>query len=185
VRILVLGGSLRAKSTNAALARAVGSVAAADTTADVFDRLGEIPPFSTDIGDDDAPPAVTDLRARIAAADGVVVSTPEYAHGVPGVVKNALDWLVGSGELADKPTALVSSSPDSAGGVRAMAALAVTLTVMGVRLVDIVTVPLLRTRLDAGGELADPSTRRKLASALESIREGVAATTADSPLRLG
>lgn len=174
MRILVIAGSLRTKSTNSALVRAVGAVADPDTTVDVFDTLGTVDPFSPEVGDDEAPAAVADLRARVGAADGVVVSTPEYAHGAPGVVKNALDWLVGSGELTGKPVVVVSSSPDPAGGIRALASLAITLTVMGVRLVDTVVVPFLRTKLDEGGELADPSTRRKLASALDSIREGMA-----------
>jgi chromate reductase, NAD(P)H dehydrogenase (quinone) len=171
MRILVVGGSLRVRSTNAALVRAVVDLATPDTTVDVYGRLAEIPSFSPDIPDDDAPEPVTELRALVAAADGVVVSTPEYAHGAPGALKNALDWLVGSGEAAAKPFVVVSSSPDPNGGIRALTALATTLTVMGGQLADLVTVPMLRTKLGADGELADPGTRRKLASALESLRE--------------
>ena len=71
----------------------------------IYDRLGELPHFNPDLDDDDCRTIVTDWRDRLKECDGVLFCTPEYAHGVPGVLKNALDWIVSSGEFMYKPTA--------------------------------------------------------------------------------
>ncbi len=67
-------------------------------------------------------------------ADGIIISTPEYAFGVPGVLKNALDWLVSSGELNEKPVVAISASPLSSGGDKAMASLLLTLKALGTKM---------------------------------------------------
>ncbi len=76
----------------------------------IYRGLAELPPFNPDLEGDGTPDAVTRSRARLQACDAVLISSPEYAHGVPGVVKNALGWVVGSGELVDKPIALINAS---------------------------------------------------------------------------
>ena len=94
------------------------------------------------------------LRAALTAADAVVISTPEYAFGVPGVLKNALDWTVASGDFAGKPTAAISSSPSDLGGDKAYASLLLTLGAMQARLPTNggLVVPLVRKKLDAGDD---------------------------------
>jgi len=132
MRILAISGSLRAASSNTALVHAVAALAADFVEIDVYDGLADIPPFNPDIADVDTPGAVVAFRRRLDRADAVLISSPEYAHGVPGVLKNALDWIVGSGELLDKPIGLVNASPRA---TFAYAALAETLTVMSGRLI--------------------------------------------------
>jgi chromate reductase, NAD(P)H dehydrogenase (quinone) len=107
VRVLLVTGSTRAGSTNTAALRTAAAADVPGVAAAVWERLVELPAFVP--GDDDAEPhpALTDLRERIAAAGAVVFSTPEYAGTLPGSLKNALDWLVGSGELYGKPVAWV------------------------------------------------------------------------------
>lgn len=80
-----------------------------------YTELAALPAFSPDLeeGDNPVPPAVAHWRAALARADAVLFSSPEYAHGVPGVFKNALDWVVGSGELVDKRVGLLSASAAS------------------------------------------------------------------------
>ncbi|MCE0445230.1 NAD(P)H-dependent oxidoreductase, partial [Streptomyces tricolor] len=78
---------------------------------------------------------MAELRAAVGAADALLIVTPEYAHGTSGVLKNALEWLVGGGEIAAKPVALASASPAITGGDRARAWLAETLTVMGAQVI--------------------------------------------------
>ncbi|MCX6614342.1 MAG: NAD(P)H-dependent oxidoreductase [Acidobacteria bacterium] len=73
----------------------------------MFEGLGELPHFNPDLDVEPFPQAVLRWREALTAADGVVISSPEYAHGVPGVLKNALDWVVGSGEFMYKPVVLV------------------------------------------------------------------------------
>jgi len=77
----------------------------------VYAGLANLPHFTPDL-DNDAPGAVNDFRSQLTKSAGVIISSPEYAHGVPGVLKNALDWLVASGELYEKPVALFSASPN-------------------------------------------------------------------------
>jgi NAD(P)H-dependent FMN reductase len=102
-------------------------------------------------------------REALRAADGVLISTPEYAHGMPGALKNALDWVVGSGELVGKRTVLVSASPGITGGVRAQVQLVQVLSAMDVPVIETFTVPLVRQRLE------DPATLRRLADALAAL----------------
>src|SRR5690349_3915443 len=105
IQILAISGSLRAASSNTTVLRALAALALAGVAITLYDRLGELPYFNPDLDrEGDTPPAVVaDLRARIARADALLISSPEYAHGVPGVLKNALDWLVSSLEFPGKP----------------------------------------------------------------------------------
>jgi len=104
------------------------------------EHLGDLPHFNPDL-EANEPAAVTAFRARIKAADGLLFCSPEYAHGVPGVLKNALDWLVGGSEFVDKPVAVLNSSPR---GMYADASLRETLRVMSGKLVEeaSITIPM-------------------------------------------
>src|SRR4051812_32105445 len=93
MKLLALCGSLRAASINAALLRAFARVAPAGVEVSIFPSLGALALFSPDL-EADPPPAVRALHAAVAEADGLVIASPEYAHGVSGTIKNALDWLV-------------------------------------------------------------------------------------------
>src|SRR3954470_24143764 len=93
--ILGISGSLRTGSSNTALLRAARVMLPEAVEFTLFDGLGEIPAFNPDIADEATPASVVALRKQVIAADGVLFSSPEYAHGVPGSLKNALDWLVG------------------------------------------------------------------------------------------
>lgn len=123
---LVLGicGSLRRGSFNAALLDLAQSVGTR-TTVVGGDLAGRLPLFNPDVENDEDswPEAVREFRELAERAEGVIIATPEYAHGPAGVTKNAIDWLVGSGGLVGRPTLLVSASPGQAGGMRAHAPL--------------------------------------------------------------
>ncbi|MGF6231050.1 NAD(P)H-dependent FMN reductase [Inquilinus ginsengisoli] len=110
VKILAISGSLRAGSSNTALLHAMAALAPAGVEVSVYGGLADLPHFNPDL-DPESIPAVADFRALLAAADGVLISSPEYAHGVAGVMKNALDWVVATGEFVDKPVALINASP--------------------------------------------------------------------------
>jgi chromate reductase, NAD(P)H dehydrogenase (quinone) len=114
-RVLTVSGSLRASSTNGVLLRAAELIAPAGVTVTSYSGLAAIPAFSPDLDDEGAiPPApVAHWRTALADADSVLFSSPEYAHGIPGALKNALDWLVGSGELVNKPVGVLSASSAS------------------------------------------------------------------------
>jgi NAD(P)H-dependent FMN reductase len=114
VTIVSISGSLKESSANSALVRAMAT--ARPEALEVWDGLGDLPHFTPD---DDGGAPVASLRAAVAQADAVLVATPEYAGGMPGALKNGLDWLVGTGELYDKPVAIVSAAPSPERGVNA------------------------------------------------------------------
>jgi NAD(P)H-dependent FMN reductase len=130
-RIVAISGSLRAASSNSALLRVAARLAPADVQVELFNGIAGLPHFTPDL-DDNAPTAVIDFRKRIDAADGLIIASPEYAHGVPGAMKNALDWLVGGSEIVNKPVALINAAPRA---THAYAALTEILTVMSATLV--------------------------------------------------
>jgi NAD(P)H-dependent FMN reductase len=176
MRILAVSGSLRATSSNAALLRAAARDAPPGVEVILYESLGALPPFSPDLDVDPLPGAVADLRARIAAADALMICSPEYAHGMPGSLKNALDWLVSALEALGKPVLLVSASPG--GAAHAHAQLAEVLRTMNLALVDGGAHVFTRARLDASGEVADPEIRAIIASGVAALARAVAASTA-------
>ena len=104
---LAISGSLRAASSNSALLQAAATLAPADVTVEIYDGMGALPHFNPDDDNEAVPTAVVDFRARVVAADALIICTPEYVHGLPGSFKNLLDWLVSGGELWDKPVIII------------------------------------------------------------------------------
>jgi chromate reductase, NAD(P)H dehydrogenase (quinone) len=109
MHILALSGSLRQASINSALLRAAVRFAPSGASVTVFNGLGRLPLFNPDL---EGRPARTVIRfrARVAAADALLIASPEYAHGVTGTIKNALDWLVSFEPFACKPVAVLNAS---------------------------------------------------------------------------
>ena len=170
VRLLAISGSLRSASSNSAVVQAAAALSAADVEITVYRGLADLPPFNPDLDGDSPAAAVVEFRSALEACDAVLISSPEYAHGVPGVLKNALDWVVGSVELFDKPVALLNASPHSK---YAQASLTETLTVMSARPIPeaSITVPLAGRKLDASGILADEDLSTALRSAIGSLAD--------------
>lgn len=130
IHILGISGSLRADSTNTIILKTLVSLLPSDISFEIFQGLDEIAHFGPGLADT---AAVTRFKAAIQAADAVVICTPEYAFGVPGTLKNALDWTVGTGDLNDKPISAISASPLNSGGNHALTSLLLTLTALGTR----------------------------------------------------
>ena len=166
MNILAISGSLRATSLNTAVLQAAGRLAPAGVTIEMFEGIGNLPFFNSDLDGDRLPREVAEFRAAIGAADGLLISSPEYARGVAGVMKNALDWLVGSFEFPDKPVALINTSPRA---THALAALVITLETMSARLVKdaSITLPLPGTLNDADSIAANAEFAGPLRSALD------------------
>jgi chromate reductase, NAD(P)H dehydrogenase (quinone) len=173
VRILAVSGSLRTASSNTGVVRAAASLAPDGVKVRIFDALADIPHFNPDLDGDNPPPAVARFRAELNACDAVLISSPEYAHGVPGTLKNALDWVVGSGELIAKPLALINASPRS---THAQASLTETLTTMSATVIAdaSITLPLSGRSLDAHGIAADPDLAGALRLAVAALARAAA-----------
>ncbi|WP_446900706.1 NADPH-dependent FMN reductase [Burkholderia sp. YIM B11467] len=177
IDIVALCGSLRSQSYNAALLDAAAHVAPRGMRITRFDRLGEFPLFNPD-AEFPSPAAVRDLIDRLNAADGVLIASPEYAHGVTGVMKNSLDWVVGCEAIVHKPVAVLNASPRA---THANAALRETLSVMSARIIEpaSITLPILGSQLDAAGIAAHPPFASVLAEALQAL--GAAITEGEPP----
>ena len=172
MRILGIVGSLRAGSSNAAILRAAAQLAPAGVTIDLYEGLGGLPHFNPDLDGEGAvpPPPVATLRERAAAAGAILVCSPEYAHGVPGSLKNALDWLVSTADLIEKRVGVVTAGPG--GGALANAQLVETLRTMSWTVVEgaCLRLSLSRASFDAHGDIIDKGV-------LDSLRDAVAALT--------
>lgn len=132
--IVGIAGSLREESYNAALLRAARSAAPAALGIDIAD-IERIPLYNQDLDEDDLrPQPVEDLKSRIGRADGVLIASPEYNYGVPGVLKNAIDWVSRPGfasPFADKPVGIIGASAGKGGTMRAQEHLKLHLLGMG------------------------------------------------------
>jgi NAD(P)H-dependent FMN reductase len=173
-RVLAVSGSLRAKSINTAVLLAAQALAPADLTLTLWRGLGDLPHFNPDLDTATPPAAVVAWREAVAAADALLLCTPEYAHGVPGVLKNALDWLVSYEPFLNQPVAIINARP---GATVALASLRGTLSVMNARLLDdaSVTLPLTSNSLDAHALLLLPAVRERLVTSLGALRAALRA----------
>ncbi len=110
MKILAISGSVRRHSTNTALLRALQAIAPTGMALEVYTGIGDLPVFSPDLEGADEPGSVTDFKAAVAQSDGMLVCSPEYVRGIPGGLKNAIDWLVSGDQIVGRPIALVHAS---------------------------------------------------------------------------
>jgi NAD(P)H-dependent FMN reductase len=166
--VLAFCGSLRAGSLNRGLLRLAQRVA--PELQFVGEQLvGQLPLFNPDL-DRDPPASVLEFRQLARAARAVVAASPEYVLGPSGVTKNAFDWLSGYGALDDKPVLLMSASAGHTGGLRGLVGLFSTVQALGGVLVDPVSVSLAASRLDADGNVFDPTVYQRVEFALDEVR---------------
>lgn len=166
--ILAISGSLRAGSSNTKLLRAAARVAPAGVDVRIYDRLAELPHFNPDVEEVDCPAIARELRELLRASAALLICTPEYAHGVPGVLKNALDWLVGSDATIDKPAGVINASARSH---HADDSVKEVLRTMGFRLLPAasVTISLDGRKLDVDEMAGDAAIARALRDALAAL----------------
>lgn len=129
--ILAISGSTRNSSTNLNLILAIRDLYNDRLDISVYNELAALPQFNPDLDNDHPPAGISAFREKLQEAEGVLICTPEYAMGVPGSLKNALDWVVSSGEFTKKPTALITASTSGQKGHRSLLE---TLTVIDVRM---------------------------------------------------
>lgn len=166
VRLLGVAGSVRKASYNRALLRALAEVLPATATLELFDGLAALPTFDPDQRHE--PPPVVAWKQALAAADGVVIATPEYNYSITGVLKNAIDWASRpppTSPLRGKPVGIMSAATGISGGMRAQYHLRQILvfTDSPAMLQPEVIIPRAQERFDTDGRLTDDSTRELLA----------------------
>jgi NAD(P)H-dependent FMN reductase len=181
MKLLGLSGSLRRVSTNTALLRALADNAPAGVTLEISGLIGELPIFSPDREGELTPPAVLAFGHSIREADGLVFASPEYAHGIPGGIKNALDWMVSRDEIPNKPALIVRASTRSD---YAVSALQEVLRTMSLRLKPEIgySVNLLGRAAERMDEiLSAPEARDGMRRTLEDFRSWIEALPAEAP----
>ncbi len=159
--LLGVCGSLRKKSLNAALLRAVGETLPEGVQLVIFEGLGDIPAFNSDLVEE--PAAVTAMKSAIGEAQGIVISTPEYNYSVPGVLKNALDWVSrpAPSPLRGKPVGIIGCAQGMSGSMRAQYHLRQILVYSDSPTLNQpeILIPRAHERFDQDGRLTDESTR--------------------------
>jgi chromate reductase len=170
MRLLAISGSLRRASTNTAALEALARLAPEGVKVLLYRDLANLPAFNPDddIEDRPKPETVETLRTLVDASDALVIAVPEYAHGLPGALKNAFDWLVASETFAGKPTALINTSPRA---YHAQASLREILSTMAARLTPeaFAAIPLTGKTVTADDILADAVCARRLTESLQAL----------------
>jgi chromate reductase len=176
MRILAISGSLRRDSYNTALLREAAELAPAGVELELYEGLELLPPYNEDVDGNDPPAEGARLREAIAAADGLLIATPEYNGSIPGQLKNAVDWAsrpARTGAIWAKPVAVVGATTGSYGAVWAQADLRRSLGIAGARVLEVeLPVAKAHERFDDQGRLEDEQLRERLA---EIVRELAAA----------
>jgi len=160
--ILGVCGSLQRQSANLRLLHAAAAAAPPGVTVVVFDGLGALPHFNPDIEATGAPESVVQWRRALAESDAVLIASPEYGFSLPGALKNAIDWAIGSGELEGKVVAITAAVPGGERGRRGLQALRDTLGAVRATIV--------------GGEpiVVGPDFDRQVGELLEALASSVA-----------
>jgi chromate reductase, NAD(P)H dehydrogenase (quinone) len=173
MRILAISGSLRRDSHNTLLLRAASELLGPDDELVFWGGLRDMPPYDQDDDDEPAPAAVASFREAVAAADAVLISTPEYNSSVPGALKNALDWAsrpLATNVFRSKPVAVIGSSIGLFGAVWAQAELRKVLAAMGARVAEVeLAVGRSHERFDDRGRLVDAEVREQLSDAIAAL----------------
>jgi len=171
IRILCISGSLRASSYNTAALHAIKLLTPDYIEIVIFKGISELPHFNPDI-ENDPVASISELQCAIYNADGLIIASPEYAHGIPGCLKNALDWLVGSEAFPFLPVALINTSPRAH---HAQDALREVLLTMSANLMTnaCMDIPLLGSRLDAHAIAAHPELSHKLLAMIDTFYQAI------------
>jgi chromate reductase, NAD(P)H dehydrogenase (quinone) len=178
VRVLGIVGSLRTASYNGALLRAAVELAPPQLAIEPFSGLAEFPLFNQDIEDRGDPAPIAALRAALRDADALLIASPEYNYGVPGVLKNAIDWIsrpAGRSPFPGKPAAIMGASQGPSGTMRMQPQLRVTLQAVGMAAMPKpdVAVSFCKDKFDPEGRLIDVKTREHLTAFMAAFAEWI------------
>jgi chromate reductase len=165
ITILAVAGSLRATSSNVKIVKEVQKWAPPLVDVIIYEDLAFLPAFDDNGEEADA---VTEWRRQLAEADGIFICSPEYAFGIPGALKNAIDWTVRSGELVNKPLALITAA---SGGDKAHAAWLQIFAVLTAKIPEggALLIPFIKAKFNDKGEIADAATRNAIQSVLLAL----------------
>jgi chromate reductase, NAD(P)H dehydrogenase (quinone) len=167
-KIIALCGSTRRASTNLNLIHAIDSLSETKFSITIFQGLASLPHFNPDLDTDTPPSEIVEFRKQLRSADGILICTPEYAMGVPGTLKNAIDWTVSSCEFSQKPVALITASSL---GEKGHASLLETLKIIESNITDKtqLRISYAKTKISQAGVITDELTKQEIVSLLEAF----------------
>jgi len=164
IKILAIPGSLRSNSSTHVVLGEIGKMMPANINFEIFEEVGGLPHFD---GSEEIPKVVQDFLDKLRQTDGVLICTPEYAFGVPGSLKNALDWTVGTMEMTNKPTALITAST---GGERGHESMLRTLGALSAKVADgsSLLISFIRSKIKEG-KITDEKVKESIQSVVDSL----------------
>jgi NAD(P)H-dependent FMN reductase len=156
-KVIAISGSTRQNSINHSLIKAIADLSAENLDITIFDGIANLPQFNPDNDGDNVADEVADFRQQLNNADGVIICTPEYAHGVPGTLKNAIDWTISSSSFPHKPTMLITAST---GGQYGHKALMETLKAIEAKNIDNLqmVIPFVKTKISMDNKITNENT---------------------------
>jgi chromate reductase len=171
--IFAISGSLRGGSSNTQLLKLFGIWLPDSINYNIYDGMGNLPHFIPTSEDEPLPDAVLNLHQQLNAAAGILICTPEYAFGVPGALKNLLDWTVATGNFVDKPVGVITASSQ---GNYAHPSLLTTLGALSANVIDgaNLLVPFIRAKIDAEGNITDEGTEQNLRLVITNLLAAIA-----------
>jgi len=168
LKILAISGSTRKNSSNLNLIKAITDLASDKFVITIFEGLEDIPQFNPDLDNENVLEKVADFRKQLREADGILICTPEYAIGVPGTLKNAVDWTVSSMEFSKKPVALITAST---AGFIAHKSLLGTLLIIEAKITEDtqLLITSIKTKVNAENKITNPETLDKVNKLIQSL----------------
>jgi NAD(P)H-dependent FMN reductase len=167
-KVLAICGSTRAESVNLHILKRIAEMYEKEINFSIFTQIDQIPHFNPDLDTDTPPEAVSNFRKQIEEADGILICTPEYVFSLPGSFKNAIEWLVSTILLTDKPAALITASSS---GQKAHEALNLVMKTVGVKLADaaslLISAP--KTKISIDGQITDEATLKSIQQLMEAF----------------
>jgi chromate reductase len=172
LKILAISGSLRANSAHTGILEYLKTTVT-EHNISICEGIEDIPNFNPEKDTDSPADAVQLFRNQLAAADGVLICTPEYAYGIPGSLKNALDWTVSSGSFVDKPVSVITASGL---GEHAHASLLLVLTALNAKIAKDGTILIswIRNKMNAENEITDLQTEQDIQNVLKALLTTIA-----------
>lgn len=170
-KIIAISGSIREASSNTNILKAISAFIPEGIDYSIYNGIKDLPHFNQDIDATEPPAVVENFRKTLSESHALIICTPEYAKGVPGVLKNALDWLVSSGELYKKPVAVITASPSINGGDKAHESLLLTLGMIDTIIVEngSLLVPSVGTKFNNNATVKDEATKQSLIDLINSL----------------
>ena len=169
-KVLAICGSTRSESVNLHILQRIAEMYAQQIDISIFTAIDQLPHFNPDIDTDTPPEAVIDFRKKISVSDGILICTPEYVFSLPGSFKNAIEWLVSTTLLTDKPTALITASSS---GQKAHEALDLVMRTVGVKLTGhtslLISAP--KTKLSIEGQFTDENTKQQVIELMDAFSQ--------------